>query len=164
MVRVKQEGIKYYFWVFGMTRPGIEPQSPGPLANAQLPWLMNQLNTRPKLVRTTKILQIFWLAWYILYELYKFIYVLCLYIYVEVWLRVLGLREMQTVSFRIWTLVTVWIFYNVNHYPMNNSTYMIKLGFSNFENSWCVILFLLLYPGKSLLKAIRTILHYVTLT
>ena len=23
----------YYFWVFGMTRPGIEPWSPGSLAN-----------------------------------------------------------------------------------------------------------------------------------
>ena len=28
MLSVKQEDIKYYFWVFGMTRPGIEPQSP----------------------------------------------------------------------------------------------------------------------------------------
>ena len=25
--------IKYHFWVFGMTWPGIEPHSPGPLAN-----------------------------------------------------------------------------------------------------------------------------------
>ena len=25
MLSVKQEGIKYHFWVFGMTRPGIEP-------------------------------------------------------------------------------------------------------------------------------------------
>ena len=25
-----------FFWVFGMTRPGIEPQTPGPLANTQL--------------------------------------------------------------------------------------------------------------------------------
>ena len=30
---VKQGGIKYHFWVFGMTRPGIEPRSLGPLAN-----------------------------------------------------------------------------------------------------------------------------------
>ena len=29
----KQGGIKYHFWVFGMTRLGIEPRSPGPLAN-----------------------------------------------------------------------------------------------------------------------------------
>ena len=36
---VKQEGIKYHFKVFGMTRPGIEPSSPGPLANS--------LRTRP---------------------------------------------------------------------------------------------------------------------
>ena len=33
MLGVKQGGIKYHFWVFGMTRPGIEPRSPGPLAN-----------------------------------------------------------------------------------------------------------------------------------
>ena len=34
MQSVKQGGIKYhFFWVFGMTRPGIEPRSPGPLAN-----------------------------------------------------------------------------------------------------------------------------------
>ena len=33
MLSVKQAGIKYHFWVFGMTRPGIEPKSLGPLAN-----------------------------------------------------------------------------------------------------------------------------------
>ena len=33
MLSVKQRGIKYHFWVFGMTRPGTEPRSPGPLAN-----------------------------------------------------------------------------------------------------------------------------------
>ena len=32
MLSVKQGGIKYHFWVFGMTRPGIELRSPGPLA------------------------------------------------------------------------------------------------------------------------------------
>ena len=31
MLSVKQVGIKYHFWVFGMTRPGIEPCSTGPL-------------------------------------------------------------------------------------------------------------------------------------
>ena len=36
MLSVKQGGIKQYFWVFGMTRPGIEPQSPGPLVNTLL--------------------------------------------------------------------------------------------------------------------------------
>ena len=30
MLSVKQGGIKYHFWVFGMTRPGTETQSPGP--------------------------------------------------------------------------------------------------------------------------------------
>ena len=33
MLSVKQGGIKYHFWVFGMTRPGTEPWSPEPLAN-----------------------------------------------------------------------------------------------------------------------------------
>ena len=33
MLSVKQGGIKYYFWVFGITRPGTEPWSPGPLAS-----------------------------------------------------------------------------------------------------------------------------------
>ena len=36
MLSVKQGGIKYHIWVFGMTRPGIEPRSPGPLANTLL--------------------------------------------------------------------------------------------------------------------------------
>ena len=36
MLCVKQCDIKYHFWVFGLTRPGIEPQSPGPLANTLL--------------------------------------------------------------------------------------------------------------------------------
>ena len=31
-----QGSIKYQFWVFGMTRPEIEPQSSGPLANTLL--------------------------------------------------------------------------------------------------------------------------------
>ena len=34
MLSVKQGGIKYlFFLVFGMTRPGIEPRTPGPLTN-----------------------------------------------------------------------------------------------------------------------------------
>ena len=36
MQSVKQGGIKYHFGVFGMTQPGIEPRSPGPLANILL--------------------------------------------------------------------------------------------------------------------------------
>ena len=36
MLRVKQGGIKYYFLVFGVTQPGIEPRSPRPLANTLL--------------------------------------------------------------------------------------------------------------------------------
>ena len=33
MLSVKQGGFKYHFWVFRMTRLGIEPQSPEPLVN-----------------------------------------------------------------------------------------------------------------------------------
>ena len=33
MLTVKQGGVKNHFWVFGTNRPGIEPRSPGPLAN-----------------------------------------------------------------------------------------------------------------------------------
>ena len=36
ILSVKQGGIKYHFCVFGMTRPGIEPQSSGPLTNTLL--------------------------------------------------------------------------------------------------------------------------------
>ena len=36
MLSAKQGGIKYHFWVFGMTRPGIEPRSSGQLANTLL--------------------------------------------------------------------------------------------------------------------------------
>ena len=36
MLSVKQGRIRYHFWVFGMTRLGIEPHYPGPLANTLL--------------------------------------------------------------------------------------------------------------------------------
>ena len=36
MLSVKLGSIKYYFWVFSMTRPGIEPRSPGQLAKPLL--------------------------------------------------------------------------------------------------------------------------------
>ena len=37
VMSAKQGGIKYHFFlVFGITRPGIEPRSPGPLANTLL--------------------------------------------------------------------------------------------------------------------------------
>ena len=35
-MNVKKGGIKYHFWVFGMTQPGIKTQSPGPLVNSLL--------------------------------------------------------------------------------------------------------------------------------
>ena len=45
MLSVKQGDIKYHFLkVFGMTRPGIETQSPGPLVNTlptgKLNWII----------------------------------------------------------------------------------------------------------------------------
>ena len=43
MPSVMQGGIKNNFWVFGMTRPEIEPRSPGPLANTLLIRPMAQL-------------------------------------------------------------------------------------------------------------------------
>ena len=33
MLSAKQASIKYNFWVFGMTQPGIEPRSPELVAN-----------------------------------------------------------------------------------------------------------------------------------
>ena len=36
MLSVTQGGIKYHFWVFSMTLPGIGPRSPGPLSNTLL--------------------------------------------------------------------------------------------------------------------------------
>ena len=36
MLNVKQDGIKYNFWVFSITRPGIKPRSLGPLTNTIL--------------------------------------------------------------------------------------------------------------------------------
>ena len=39
MPSVKQGGIKFHFWVFGMNPPGIDPRSSEPLANS--------LNPRP---------------------------------------------------------------------------------------------------------------------
>ena len=47
MLSVKQGGIKYHFLkIFGMTRPGIEPWSPGPLANTLLIRPMAQLGKK----------------------------------------------------------------------------------------------------------------------
>ena len=44
MLSVKQGGIKYHFWVFEMTRLGIEIRSPGPLANTLSIMQMDRLN------------------------------------------------------------------------------------------------------------------------
>ena len=40
MLNVKQGGIKYNFWDFGMTWPGIERRFPAPYANTQNVMLM----------------------------------------------------------------------------------------------------------------------------
>ena len=40
MLSVKKEISSTFFLVFGLTRPGIEPRSPGPLANTLLIRLM----------------------------------------------------------------------------------------------------------------------------
>ena len=52
MLSVKQGDIKYHFWVFGMTRPRIEPRSPGPLANTLL-IRPNQLSKNAELMGTS---------------------------------------------------------------------------------------------------------------
>ena len=57
MLSVKQGGIKYHFLSLCMTRPRIEPRSPGPLANtltgiyefSQFMNLFNLANFRPNL-------------------------------------------------------------------------------------------------------------------
>ena len=36
---LSKEASSTNFWVFGMTRPGIEPRSPGPLANITMTWI-----------------------------------------------------------------------------------------------------------------------------
>ena len=41
LLSVKQGDIKYIFKLFRMTRPGIEPRSPGPLANTPPTGIMN---------------------------------------------------------------------------------------------------------------------------
>ena len=53
---VKQDHIKFHFWVFCMTRPATKPRSPGLLAN-----------TLPTLPTRTK-------AWYIYIYIYIYIY------------------------------------------------------------------------------------------
>ena len=56
MLNVKQGGIKYHFKVFGMTRPGIEPQAPGPLVNILLirPNLRTNRKTKKKRVNRNR--------------------------------------------------------------------------------------------------------------
>ena len=56
MLSAKQGGIKYHFWVFGMTRPGIEPWYPRPLAKT-LMFLM-QVYCQHEITRLTLVKQI----------------------------------------------------------------------------------------------------------
>ena len=51
LLSVKQGGIKYHFWVFGMTLPGIEPVSPGSLANT----LLIKKNTWYSTIKKTRV-------------------------------------------------------------------------------------------------------------
>ena len=44
MMSIKQEIIKYHFWVFGMTRPGIKARFPGVLTNTLPNKLKEYLN------------------------------------------------------------------------------------------------------------------------
>ena len=44
---LSKEASSTIFWVFGMTRPGIEPRSPGPLANTLTPRPVNSGQSRP---------------------------------------------------------------------------------------------------------------------
>ena len=68
MLRVKQGGIKYHFLkVFGMTQPGIEPWSPGPLTN-NIPTIYIYyfiffyfLHIYMKKVEKIEIIQIWWI-------------------------------------------------------------------------------------------------------
>ena len=54
MLSVKQGGIKYHFWVFGMTQPGIEPWSPRPLAGD---WYSIPGQVIPKNVNCNKLIK-----------------------------------------------------------------------------------------------------------
>ena len=45
LLSVMQVGIKYHFWVFGMTRPEIEPRSSGSLANTLTIMPISGINT-----------------------------------------------------------------------------------------------------------------------
>ena len=82
------------FWVFGMTRPGIEPQSPGPLVNTLL--------IRPIQMFFAKVMRVtnhtgLWdaqLSWYLLSDTYW----ICLY-GLEHSLKIYGFRPTWTCLF-----------------------------------------------------------------
>ena len=95
---VKQGGIKYHFWVFGMTRLGIEPQSPGPLANTLL---IRQMARFVNIIFKFFTCLLVWFttlcfvpslqsyAWYNMY-IYIYIYILVwiLYIYIHTYIYI----------------------------------------------------------------------------
>ena len=73
MLSVKQGGIKYYFLVFAMTRPGIEPQSPEQLANTTWHLLVRIISRWITAVAGLEKLIVFYSMWqkieyFILYE------------------------------------------------------------------------------------------------
>ena len=50
MLSVKQGGNKHHFRIFGMTRPGYEPRSPGPVVNTLLIRPMSRLDGEDKII------------------------------------------------------------------------------------------------------------------
>ena len=73
MLSIKQGGIRFHFFlVFGMTQPGIEPQSPEPLANTIPLGQMHSISFQAVFVQAFKIVIDSWkvsmLLLYILWE------------------------------------------------------------------------------------------------
>ena len=127
MLNVKQAGIKYHFWVFGMSRRGIETVFPGSLAKTQLVRPMDLFQT----IQFSLIIQ-FSSIWPIDRTLYGATTPgQILYYYLPIaggriigfipFPRVLVLYEMQSISSRIWTRSAVSISYDDNHYTTRTS-------------------------------------------
>ena len=88
MLSVKQGGIKYHFKVFGMTRPRIEPRSPGPLANTlsimpmSVTVAMKKEAFRSSLTTVTNFSILYIYIYIYIYQLKSL--AVCLYIYIVV--------------------------------------------------------------------------------
>ena len=153
------------FWVFGMTQPGIEPRSPGPLANTllwfglayQLLWVIHIYPTPPLEQDMTRG-QFFKRNLTGLNSEFSFSLTGCLTKDEEPSLpyyltiaggriigfipspRVLVLCEMQSVSARIWTRDAVSISYDDNHYTTSQLVGYLKPNsvFTNISNKWFI--------------------------